>query len=477
MIPAANKLFLKHSHLSRLLTPLSAGLRTAVSGCFVLCCLCVSAPVLALTVQKIDVESGPDISRVSIQTDQEPRYQVTDATGDKGFFYVDFYGVTKNYKRDLLSAEDNRIQADATVRYIDFRGFPEFGVLRVVMYAKPGTTCELTKLEQGTGVSLVCRRTGPGGDASSTTATAGIAHTTPGQVQRQAVTLDTAPAAEAVISSPGAGAASSVPRSLAAPPSKPTTKKLVIIDPGHGGANSGARSRALVGGKPAQEKELTLAFAMHLKNIIDQSGNMLAIVTRSDDSNVSLHDRVRMAESLGDEYDNFDLFISLHMNDGDGNASARGFEIYYLNEKGAATAAAKALEEKENRDVGNPTSKHTKSIVEGLLSDLHRGKMENMKHESQLLCQHIKQAMTKLPHFKSHDRGIKSANFVVLKNFAMPAVLLEVGFITNTEDLKLLVDPRFQQATALMIYYGIANYFAQNDPTFRPVPIRIGGSK
>ena len=461
-------------------------IRAAHESLFLRLCCCVLVFLLstayagAVTVRKINVELPQDsaavaigATRVVMEFDQMPRYRVTDAIRDKALFYVDIYGLTKNYHRNLQSPDN------AAVRYIDFQCLPDYAVLRVVVYVKPGAGCSVTETTNPPGLIISCSTQIPAAANGATTGPVAIAgEGLQSQVVQLAQAPESTPAAQ--ISSPeNAGTQLPMTRGPNRPQSAPGSerKKIVIIDPGHGGANTGAKSKALVAGQPALEKDLTLAFAYQLKRIIDASGNMRAVVTRTDDSNISLQDRVRFAEMMGDDKSNIDLFISIHMNDGNGNDAARGFEIYYLNEKGAASAAIKALEEKENRDIGTPIRKDGQSILEGILTDINRNTLENMKYESQLLCRHIERALTRLPHFRQHNRGIKSANFVVLKNFAMPAVLLEVGFITNTEDLRLLVDPQFQQATALMIYYGIASYFQHNDPTFRPKPIVIKGSK
>jgi N-acetylmuramoyl-L-alanine amidase len=63
---------------------------------------------------------------------------------------------------------------------------------------------------------------------------------------------------------------------------------------------------------------------------------------------------------------------------------------------------------------------------------------------------------------------VKNANFVVLKNFEMPAVLLEIGFISNSTELQNLVNPKFQELTATLVYNAINSYFAENDPSFQP---------
>ena len=421
----------------------------------------------AATVQRINLETGAQGGRVTLEFDQLPRYKITNQIRDKGYCFIDVYDLTKSYARTTRDTP-----ADAALKTVDFVNYPDFGVLRVVLYAR-GADVQVN----------VAEKTGPAGlVVTAQPASASGPPTGPPAVgQQQPVELAPGPAAfappKAQLDAPGASAATAGFGGFGIPSAPPPRvgsgagrKKTVVIDPGHGGHDTGANSRALVAGQKALEKDLTLLFANELKKIIDTSGNMQAVVTRFDDRYVPLYDRARQAEGTG-----ADFFISIHMNDGGGNDSARGFEIYYLNEKGASTGAAKAIEDRENREYGADSRPKGSSILRGILTDVEKGELEKWKYESYVGCRYIENSLVNgLQAFRDHNRGIKNANFVVLKNFAMPALLFEVGFITNTDDLRLLVDPAFQQATALMLYNGIVNYFQQADPGFRPVRFRIG---
>jgi N-acetylmuramoyl-L-alanine amidase len=256
------------------------------------------------------------------------------------------------------------------------------------------------------------------------------------------------------------------------PTARAGKEKCVIIDPGHGGANQGAKSATTINGKQVFEKDLVFQFAYHLKKVIDNSPNMIAFLTRSDDSLVALGDRVSFAEKHQG-----DIFVSLHLNDGAGNPNARGVEIFYLSEKGTVDGAAKAVEERENTDIGasSAASKGSTPLVKRILTDLERGKLEEWQYESYLACKRIIETFQQLPFFRNNNRGVKNANFLVLKNFYMPSVLLEIGFITNSQDLQYLVNPQFQRQTATLLYNALNDIFAENDPSFKAHHLKLTG--
>jgi N-acetylmuramoyl-L-alanine amidase len=217
-------------------------------------------------------------------------------------------------------------------------------------------------------------------------------------------------------------------------------------------------------GQIIPEKQLTFEFSYHLKRLLDQAPNIVALVTRTDDRVVSLADRVKFAEA-----NDGDLFISIHKNDGAGNASARGMEVYYLNDRGTVTGAVRAVEERENRDYGVDSEPIAAgSLVRAILTDMERRKLADFRFESYNFCRAIESNLLQIPYFRRHNRGVKSANFVVLRNFKMPAVLLEVGFISNADELRYLMNQDFQRATAVALFNAINDYFADTDPSFEP---------
>lgn len=457
-------------------TPATAGISRGVPGSFVrrlaMCAIAglglvgpCAAP--AVLVQKINLETGAAGARISLEFDQPPRINVVNQVKDKNYWYVDVYGLSKTYARSTRDTP-----ADAAVRTVDFVNYPDNGVLRIVLYPRnPAVTISVAVQEQPPGLVVRALPAGASPAAPPPVTGATGAAGTPQTFSLSAGPSAAAMAAQPQLSAPGYGG-SQVPAPLPSappPPSRGNQQKIVVIDPGHGGGDGGAASNAMVAGQIQREKDLALLFANELKKIIDKSGNMVAIVTRPSDIYIPLYDRARAAETA-----NAELFISIHMNDGGGNASARGFEIYYLNERGTSSGAAKALEDRENREMGADARPKASSILGSILTDEGKGNLEKWKYEGYVLCRHLEQALCQYAHFRDHNRGVKSANFVVLKNFEMPAVLLEVGFITNTDDLKLLVDPQFQQYTAWLVYNGIAQYFQYVDPSFKPRPIRLG---
>ena len=183
---------------------------------------------------------------------------------------------------------------------------------------------------------------------------------------------------------------------------RPAKAGTIMVDPGHGGTDSGAP------GKLLPEKTLNLAVALKLKNELEKR-NFKVLMTRERDVAVSLKERVRLAGAS-----KADLYVSIH-HDAAENRKARGYSVY------------------APRDC----SKHP--------------------GESTALAVSVQREIVKLPEVI--DRGVRFANFYVLRS-PMPAVLVELGFVSNAEEEKLISDPKRQAAEAAAIAAGIANYCA-----------------
>ncbi len=410
----------------------------------------------AATVTRISWDSQPSHTRFAVELDQETVYHAVDAIESRGYFYVDIYGISLAYKRRLLEIDDS------FVRQVESLSYPEHGVLRFVFYVKPKTRAFQVTTERNPFRLYI--------DAAESTSPA-LTHPFGGGTHGFAPVAGSTPSVRQPIVIRDQQGKSIIPP-IPEPATSPLSarrgtgpKKIVIIDPGHGGSNQGAASEALVNGKPVYEKNLTLQFAYHLKRVIDDSPNMVAILTRTQDVLLPLTDRVAFAEKQRG-----DLFLSIHMNDGAGNPNARGIEFFYLSTRGAEDAAAKAVAERENLDIGvaGAGTRKEAPLITKLLTDLERQRLESWQYESYVVCARLLNSFQQHPYFRTYARGIKSANFVVLKNFYMPAVLVEVGFITNRDELRYLINPRFQKLTAILIYNAINEYFAQTDPTFVP---------
>jgi N-acetylmuramoyl-L-alanine amidase len=404
-------------------------------------------PIDAVTVTNVSWDSTHLYNRFVIHFDEPVTYNPVDQTKEKGIFYIDIYGLGMEYRRRVIDINDGILAKVDAITYRDF------GVLRLVFYPlDPANTFAVKQVSNPPRLVVDTVRSQVRPTDTHAAAPLSRGRTTSlfaaGPIQR--ATDET--------SLPVLG-------SLADIALRGGKKKVVIIDPGHGGANAGTRSAEKIGGREVLEKELTLQFAVALKRVIDQSpGNLVAILTRTGDETLSLRDRTRFAEE-----NNGDLFLSIHMNDGAGNPNARGFEVFFLNDKGATDEATRELERRENIDISGPEAAGArKPIVLAILSEVERVPYEVQKRESRAFCVRLMHALSEIPFYRSLNRGIKEANFAVLRTPKMPSVLLEMGFLTNKQDTQYLINPRFQHATAVAIYNAINHYFASVDPDFKP---------
>jgi N-acetylmuramoyl-L-alanine amidase len=257
-------------------------------------------------------------------------------------------------------------------------------------------------------------------------------------------------------------------------PAGPSSRKRVVIDPGHGGTTAdpvnatGAETSERIDGKTYYEKELTLQMAQRLKRLVDQSPNMQAFLTRTGDYAVTLPKRIELAnQSQGD------LFVSIHLNATDARSkTARGFEIFYLDDTSKATnKLLLALENDENIHLSSETSGNDtlRDILRGLADD----NLRQRQAESADLAAIINEQFLREGPFRQYHRGVKGAAFRVLMNYQMPAVLLEAGFIDNPDEARELVKANVQERIAALIFNGINRYFAREDPNFRPYMAKV----
>ncbi len=221
--------------------------------------------------------------------------------------------------------------------------------------------------------------------------------------------------------------------------------KVVVIDPGHGGKDPGAVGRK----QRAQEKEINLALALKLQQLLEKELGITAILTRSDDRFVSLQDRTRFANER-----KADLFVSIHVNSSTSTAS-KGIETYYLST--AQTSDARAVEALENAVVeryeGGSAARSKYDDLDFILSDLSQ--TEHLE-SSNSMAVNIQQNL--IAGTKGFDRGVKQANFYVLRGAFMPSILIETGFISNAEEEKLLLNPEYQDRVARTIFEGLKRF-------------------
>ena len=208
--------------------------------------------------------------------------------------------------------------------------------------------------------------------------------------------------------------------------------RRVIIDPGHGGKDPGAIGRAGV-----KEKDVVLDIALRLDRLLRRKGFKVRM-TRDKDVFVSLKKRTEIASRS-----KADLFISIHANSSP-SRGVRGLEIFTLR-------PLSSLEKKEEQRRANQraffdalglkpaSNKNVERMLETML-------YEHKQAESAILAKKLGRDTAR--GVKSKIRGVKQARFYVLRNTVIPAILVEVGFLTNTREEKLLKQPQYRQKIA-----------------------------
>ena len=227
----------------------------------------------------------------------------------------------------------------------------------------------------------------------------------------------------------------------------------IAIDPGHGGEDPGAKGR---GG--TYEKHVTLAIAKRLKTLVDAETNMRGVLIRNGDYFVKLGDRVEKAKKI-----NADLFVSIHA-DAFIKPHARGSSVFALSERGATSAAARILAEKENQAdlIGGVNLEIYDPILKQVLVDLSQTATIN---DSLKLAKAVLGEIGGVNDL--HKAHVEQAGFAVLKAPDIPSILVETAFLTNPEEEKKLKDDRYQDKMAQAILVGIRKYFSANPPLAR----------
>lgn len=228
------------------------------------------------------------------------------------------------------------------------------------------------------------------------------------------------------------------------PAKKSGTRRVVMLDPGHGGIDTGA-----IGHNGSQEKHVVLAIAKNVRAQLRAQG-IDARLTRTGDKFIPLYDRVEIAHQHG-----ADLFMSIHA-DGFTNPSAAGASVFALSNRGASSAMAKYLSDKENAadDLAGKKARDKDHLLQQVLFDLVQ--TDTIKN-SLTLGSHILKKIR--PVHRLHSKGTEQAAFVVLKSPSIPSVLVETSFITNPEEERLLGTTAFRQKIANAIASGIISYF------------------
>ncbi len=226
---------------------------------------------------------------------------------------------------------------------------------------------------------------------------------------------------------------------------------FVVIDPGHGGEDPGT-----IGLSGTKEKEVTLAVGRRLAQRLGREPGVQVLLTRERDTLIALGDRPRFAQLAGVEATP-DLFISIHGNSMPRKPnSTRGFETYFLAL--ARTEEARRVALRENASLRFEANRSLEDLdpLQFMLSDLQS--TANLR-ESRRFATHINHSMgAALP---APDRGVRQGPFQVLVGATMPAVLVEVGYLSNRSEEKLLRSPSYQAKIADALADAVVNYLAE----------------
>jgi len=228
--------------------------------------------------------------------------------------------------------------------------------------------------------------------------------------------------------------------------------RTVVLDAGHGGRDPGAIG---VGG--LREKDVNLRLAQMLSEQLQERG-FRVVMTRPDDRTLTLEERTALAES-----ERGDLFVSLHAN-ASTRRSARGFEVYYLDESHERHSLRVAARENgvQQRDM----DQLQRTVARLRVGELSRfaGRLADLVHSN---------VVEDLPrkHRGYEDLGVKKGPFYVLFLSSIPSILVETGFVTNNNDARLLRSDSFLESVATRIATGLTRYREM------PVDVAAGGPR
>jgi N-acetylmuramoyl-L-alanine amidase len=257
----------------------------------------------------------------------------------------------------------------------------------------------------------------------------------------------------AIVRSPAAFTGSTP---AAAAPARP----VIVLDPGHGGVDSGAR-----GLRGVQEKSLVFDFCAELKRQLDATKRYSIVMTRDGDQYVDLDDRVDIARKA-----NAALFISVHADTLSEDANVSGSTVYTLAERASDAEAARiaARENAADRSPGGASRLENPDVAD-ILFDLKRRETRTYAHIfSRGIVDNLRGA-SKLNHNPE-----RSAGFVVLKAPEFPSVLVELGYLSNAQDVQSLSSPEWRAKAAAAMVKAIDAFFAGYGKS-KTVPPAEGG--
>ena len=234
----------------------------------------------------------------------------------------------------------------------------------------------------------------------------------------------------------------------ASPVSATDNRPVVVLDPGHGGVDNGTQA----GGE--SEKGIVLGFGLALRDRLEKLGKYRVVMTRSDDTFIALDDRVKLARNAGAA-----LFVSIHADAlPKGEGDAQGATVYTLSDK-ASDVEAQRLADLENKAdaIGGVNLTEEPTEVADILIDLAQRETKTFSGRFARMVVGEMKVTTRM-----HKHPLKSAGFRVLKAPDVPSVLIELGYVSNKDDLQSLMSENWRSKTVGAVAKSIDSYFSKH---------------
>jgi N-acetylmuramoyl-L-alanine amidase len=215
------------------------------------------------------------------------------------------------------------------------------------------------------------------------------------------------------------------------------------------------------------EKEVVLDVAKRVARLVEDDLRVKVALTRSTDVFVPLRDRTNFANKQ-----RADLFVAIHAN-AHPSAVSEGVETYFLSSE-ASDSDARQVAAAENGVVQleSPAARAKSDLLKTILWDLAQSEFQQ---ESSFMAETVQDSMTR--SLSLVNRGVKQAGFYVLGGAAMPAVLIEIGFMTNPKEERKLATPAYRESVARAIYAGLAEYKRRYDHRLNTAALPVKGTK
>ena len=224
----------------------------------------------------------------------------------------------------------------------------------------------------------------------------------------------------------------------------PLSVRRVVLDAGHGGSDPGASSASKI-----TEKEITLDIARRLRGLLERNGFQV-VATRTDDRLVALRERARLANSSDG-----DIFVSIHVNSLQSHTYSHGVETYYLGATNDPSLTRLAAQE-------NAASGYSIADMRKLLDGVYAGVRRDESRQLASAVQQQLYAGLRAVDPGLENWGVKRAPFIVLVGTEMPAILAEVGCLSNQSEAEMLRSATYRQQIAQALFHGIHAYASAN---------------